>query len=134
MIDASLRILRADVAGMPIEWIGFEEAVKLHCLEQILYPMGSPLYTVHGGSTPARVSRARSRCTPSFVPSASHARILSVYLPTRRHSTTLRFFAVTLTCACTAVGVFATWSCRVIMSGRSVAVGVDKWQECSQRL
>jgi len=34
---------------MPIEWIGFEGAVKLYCLEQILYPMGSPLYTVRGG-------------------------------------------------------------------------------------
>ena len=44
MIDASLRVLRTDVAGMPIEWIGFEEAVRLHCLDQILYPMGSVLY------------------------------------------------------------------------------------------
>ena len=49
MIDASLRVLRTDVAGMPIEWIGFEEAVRLHCLDQILYPMGSVLYHVHGG-------------------------------------------------------------------------------------
>jgi len=49
MIEASLRILRTDVSGMPIEWIGFEEAVKLHCLEQILYPMGSSLYVVRGG-------------------------------------------------------------------------------------
>jgi hypothetical protein len=49
MIEASLRILRADVSGMPIEWIGFEETVKLHCLEQILYPMGSSLYVVRGG-------------------------------------------------------------------------------------
>ena len=47
MIDASLRVLRTDVAGMPIEWIGFEEAVRLHCLDQILYPMGSVLYHVH---------------------------------------------------------------------------------------
>jgi hypothetical protein len=49
MIETSLRILRTDVSGMPIEWIGFEETVKLHCLEQILYPMGSSLYVVRGG-------------------------------------------------------------------------------------
>ena len=46
MIESSLRILRTDISGMPIEWVGFEDAVKLHCLEQILYPMGSSLYVV----------------------------------------------------------------------------------------
>ncbi|MFL2551022.1 MAG: HNH endonuclease, partial [Arenicellales bacterium] len=49
MIDASLRVLRTDVSGMPVEWIGFEDAVRLHCLEQVLYPMGSVLYHVRGG-------------------------------------------------------------------------------------
>ncbi len=49
MIESGLRILRTDVSGMPIEWIGFEETVKLYCLEQILYPMGSSLYVVRGG-------------------------------------------------------------------------------------
>ena len=49
MPGSSLRILRTHVSGMPIEWVGFEEAVKLHCLEQILYPLGSPLYVVRGG-------------------------------------------------------------------------------------
>ena len=49
MIDSTLRVLRTDVAGMPTEWVGFEEAARLHCLEQILYPMGSVLCTVHGG-------------------------------------------------------------------------------------
>ena len=49
MIESSFRILRTDVSGMPTEWIGLEETVKLHCLEQILYPMGSSLYVVRGG-------------------------------------------------------------------------------------
>lgn len=49
MIQPGLRILRTDVSGMPIEWVGFEDAVKLDCLEQILYPMGSPLHIVRGG-------------------------------------------------------------------------------------
>ncbi len=56
MIETSLRILRTDVSGMPIEWIGFEETVKLHCLEQILYPMGSSLFVVRGGIS-ARTGR-----------------------------------------------------------------------------
>ena len=49
MIDSTLRVLRTDIAGLPMEWVGFEEAARLHSLEQILYPMGSVLYTVHGG-------------------------------------------------------------------------------------
>ena len=49
MIDSTLRVLRTDIAGMPMEWVGFEEAARLHSLEQILYPMGSVLCTVHGG-------------------------------------------------------------------------------------
>ena len=62
MIDSALRILRTDVAGMPTEWVGFEEAARLHCLEQILYPMGSVLCTVHGGS------QAHLRRLPSYTP------------------------------------------------------------------
>ncbi len=49
MIDSSLRILRTDISATPIEWIGVEQAVKLYCQEQVAYPMGSLLCTVHGG-------------------------------------------------------------------------------------
>jgi 5-methylcytosine-specific restriction endonuclease McrA len=49
MLDLTLRVLRTDVAGMPIEWIGFEDAVRLYCLEQVAYTAGSHLYRVRGG-------------------------------------------------------------------------------------
>ncbi|MGB1111106.1 MAG: HNH endonuclease [Gammaproteobacteria bacterium] len=43
------RILRTDIAGIPIEWIEYEAAVKLYCLEQVAYTAGSPMLTVCGG-------------------------------------------------------------------------------------
>ena len=49
MIDLSLRVLRTDVAGMPIDWIGYQDAARLYALKQVLYPMGGMLFTIHGG-------------------------------------------------------------------------------------
>ena len=49
MTASELRVLRADVSGMPIEWIGYEEAVKLYYLDRVLYPMGQRLLTLRGG-------------------------------------------------------------------------------------
>jgi 5-methylcytosine-specific restriction endonuclease McrA len=43
------QVLRTDVSGMPLEWIGYQEAVKLYCLEQVAYECGRSLYLVHGG-------------------------------------------------------------------------------------
>jgi 5-methylcytosine-specific restriction endonuclease McrA len=42
-------VLRTDISGMPLEWIGFQEAAKLHYLGHVVYSLGTYLYTVHGG-------------------------------------------------------------------------------------
>ena len=34
---------------MPLEWIDYKEAVRLHCLGQVAYAFGSRLYELHGG-------------------------------------------------------------------------------------
>ena len=44
-----LQVLRTDAAGMPLEWIGYQEAAKLYHLGQVAYSCGSPLYTLRGG-------------------------------------------------------------------------------------
>ncbi|MFO1375442.1 MAG: HNH endonuclease [Steroidobacteraceae bacterium] len=43
------QVLRTDSSGMPLEWIDYRDAVRLHCLGQIAYAMGTPLYVLHGG-------------------------------------------------------------------------------------
>jgi hypothetical protein len=43
------QVLRTDVSGMPLEWIGYQDAVRLISLGQVSYSLGRKLYTVHGG-------------------------------------------------------------------------------------
>ena len=47
--DISQQVLRTDVAGMPLEWIDYREAVRLYHAEQVAYDCGTRLYTVYGG-------------------------------------------------------------------------------------
>jgi hypothetical protein len=42
-------ILRADVAGMPLEWVDYKEAARLYTQGQVAYAVGSPLFRLHGG-------------------------------------------------------------------------------------
>jgi len=42
--------LRTDVSGMPLEWIDFKEAVRLHTLGQVAYSSGTRLYRIRGGT------------------------------------------------------------------------------------
>lgn len=42
-------VLRTDVSGMPLEWIGYQEAVRLYHLGMVAYTCGTLLYRVHGG-------------------------------------------------------------------------------------
>lgn len=42
-------VLRTDVSGMPLEWIDYQDAVRLYHLEQVAYTCGTLLYRVHGG-------------------------------------------------------------------------------------
>lgn len=49
MADLSQQILRTDVAGMPLEWVDYRDAVRLHFLEQIAYTCGSIVFCLRGG-------------------------------------------------------------------------------------
>ncbi|HMA98806.1 MAG TPA: HNH endonuclease [Wenzhouxiangella sp.] len=43
------QVLRTDVTGMPIDWIGYQDAVRLIVLGQVSYALGRVLYSLHGG-------------------------------------------------------------------------------------
>ena len=47
--EVSQQVLRTDVAGMPLEWIDYREAVRLYHAAQVAYDCGTRLYTVFGG-------------------------------------------------------------------------------------
>lgn len=43
------QILRTDIAGMPLEWIDYQEAVRLYYLGHVAYACGRLLYRIRGG-------------------------------------------------------------------------------------
>ena len=43
------QVLRTDVSGMPLEWVGYQDAVRLYHLGQVAYTCGTLLYRIHGG-------------------------------------------------------------------------------------
>jgi len=49
MHDLSQQVLRTDLAGLPLEWIDYQDAVRLYHLGQVSYACGSLIYQVHGG-------------------------------------------------------------------------------------
>ena len=48
-MDLQQQVLRTDIGGMPLEWIGYQEAVRLIALGQVSYSLGRTLYRIHGG-------------------------------------------------------------------------------------
>ena len=57
--DISQQVLRTDVAGMPLEWIDYREAVRLYHSEQVAYDCGTRLYSVFGGFCAVDGTRSR---------------------------------------------------------------------------
>jgi 5-methylcytosine-specific restriction endonuclease McrA len=58
MYSLDHQVLRTDIAGMPLEWINYREAVRLYYLDQVEYACGTLLYKVFGGIN--ALSRRRS--------------------------------------------------------------------------
>lgn len=42
-------VLRTDASGMPLEWIGYQQAARLYYLDLVAYSCGTHLYTLRGG-------------------------------------------------------------------------------------
>lgn len=49
MHDLSHQVLRTDLAGMPVEWLDYQQAVRLYHFGQVAYACGATLYRVRGG-------------------------------------------------------------------------------------
>ena len=43
-------VLRTDVSGMPLEWIDYRDAVRLHFMGQVAYAFGQTLFSLRGGT------------------------------------------------------------------------------------
>ncbi len=58
MVEINQQVLRTDLAGMPLEWVGYREAARLYCLEQVAYACGGLMFRVRGGINALTLSRS----------------------------------------------------------------------------
>ena len=49
MYGLEQQILHTDVTGMPLEWVNYQQAVRLYHADQVAYTCGTILYVVRGG-------------------------------------------------------------------------------------
>jgi len=47
--DLSQQVLRTDAAGMPLEWINYQDAVRFYHAGRVAYFLGRPIYKLRGG-------------------------------------------------------------------------------------
>jgi hypothetical protein len=91
--DFSQQVLRTDVAGMPLEWIDFREAVRLYYMGQVAYNCGSLLYRIHGGVS-ARTGQRSSIEVNSIVATIGRtpgmAELRDSYVPPLNNKTLFR--------------------------------------------
>ena len=91
--DISQQVLRTDVAGMPLEWIDYRDAVRLYHAEQVAYDCGTHLYTVFGGYNSASGNRSHIRVTSIIAThgtSQSLSRNRDQYMPPLNNRTLFR--------------------------------------------
>ncbi len=49
MANLYQQVLRTDISGMPLEWIGYQDAVRLYHGGHVIYDFGTRLYRIRGG-------------------------------------------------------------------------------------
>lgn len=83
-MDLGQQVLRTDAAGLPLEWIGYQDAVRLYTLEQVAYTLGQVLFDLHGGINAATGRRSRLEIhsiVATFGKSIAATRLTSDYVP-----------------------------------------------------
>ena len=57
------RVLRLNVAGLPIDWISWQEAVCLYSRNIVVWTLGDPVLQIRGGRARLVVSKAELKYT-----------------------------------------------------------------------
>ena len=93
MHSLAQQVLRTDVAGMPLEWIDYREAVRLYHMGQVAYTCGSLLFSLRGG-TNARSGERTIVNVSSIVATVGHSNnpgtLRSDYVPPLNNETLFR--------------------------------------------
>jgi len=81
LYDLNQQVLRTDIAGMPLEWINYQDAVRLYHAEQVAYACGSPIYIVHGGISARTGLRSVIEVNSIIATHGSNRSLFSAYVP-----------------------------------------------------
>lgn len=89
MIEPGL-ILRTDISGMPLEWLHYPAAVKLHCTGQIAYSCGLPLLTIFGGINAITGERSQVNLNSIIATYGSQQQLHNGFIPSLNNPTLFR--------------------------------------------
>jgi 5-methylcytosine-specific restriction endonuclease McrA len=93
VIDLSQQVLRTDLAGMPLEWVDYRDAVRLYHTGQVAYTCGSQLYRLRGGTNALSGERSVVDVNSIIATQGNckgHERLQSNYMPPLNNETLFR--------------------------------------------
>ncbi|WP_018873247.1 HNH endonuclease [Thioalkalivibrio sp. ALJ16] len=90
MLPTEHQVLRTDAAGMPLEWIGLEQAVRLYYTEQVAYTCGSPLYRMRGGINARTGQQSRVEVNSIIATHGTRQSRFNDYIPPLNNTTLFR--------------------------------------------
>ena len=83
----SQQILRTDVSGMPLEWIGYQDAARLYYGGQVAYTSGRDILRVRGGHSSATGARTVLLLNSIVSTYGSNRRLHAAYTPPLNNQT-----------------------------------------------
>lgn len=87
MSDLMQQVLRTDISGMPLEWIGYQDAARLYFSEQVAYTCGSLLYKIRGGINARSGMRSVMEINSIIATAGRNQTLRDTYIPPLSNST-----------------------------------------------
>lgn len=75
------QVLRTDASGMPLEWVDYQEAVKLYYAGQVAYTVGRAIYVLHGGYNNRTGLRSQVEVHSIIATEGTNKRLHKHYMP-----------------------------------------------------
>ena len=91
------QVLRTDAAGMPLEWISYQDAARLYHAQQVAYTCGELLYVVHGGVNALSGRQSMIEVNSIIATHGSNHSLHERYIPPLNNTHSV-FFGVDLMC------------------------------------
>ena len=84
------QILRTDVSGMPLEWVAYQDAVRLYFNDQIAYTCGSNIMTIRGGINAITNLRSKVEVNSIIATFGNNKSLSEQYAPPLNNTTLFR--------------------------------------------